>query len=163
MPQVRNWSAGIPWASYALREAVPRRFHTLKGASSQVKHPACRCRSVANRTCANVLIVTLTTVGPSRGGPAKPADPHVAPCHRWKVVPNVGGGKRTCESAACASVSTGFRCGGDQVAVTATSRQGSYAGFTHVSVSPLRGAISRATSSRLDAGRLRRHAIASLG
>src|ERR1039457_3970775 len=93
----------MPWASCALKEAVLRRFRALESASCQVKHPACRCRSVANRSRANVLTGTLTTVGSSRGAPANQAALRVLPCQRCNAAPNPGGVRQTFESATRAS------------------------------------------------------------
>jgi hypothetical protein len=93
----------MPWASCALKEAVRRRFRALESASCQVKHPACRCRSVANRSRANVLTGTLTTVGSSRGALANQAALRVLPCQRCNAAPNLGGVRQTFESATRAS------------------------------------------------------------
>src|SRR5450755_3250529 len=93
----------MPWASCALKEAVLRRFRALESASCQVKHPACRCRSVANRSRANVLTGTLTTVGSSRGAPANQVALRVLPCQRCSAAPNLGDVRQTFESATRAS------------------------------------------------------------
>ena len=103
MRQHGDQNLGMPWASCALKEAVLRRFRALESASCQVKHPACRCRSVANRSRANVLTGTLTTVGSSRGAPANQAALRVLPCQRCNAAPNPGGVRQTCEFATRAS------------------------------------------------------------
>jgi len=70
---------------------VLRRFRALKSVSWQVKHPACRSRTVATRSPANVLTGTLMTVGSSRGAPAIQAARRAASRQRWNAAPNVSG------------------------------------------------------------------------
>jgi hypothetical protein len=69
------------------------------------KHPACRCRSVARRSRANVLTGTSTIVGSSRGARAKQAALRVPPRKWCNDVSNLGGVRQTIKIAACAAVS----------------------------------------------------------
>jgi len=88
---------------------VLRRLHALKSASCQVKHPACRCRSVASRRRADALTGTLTIVGSSRGARAKQAALR-EPLRKWcNDASNLGGVRQTFEFAACAAVSCNDR------------------------------------------------------